>query len=83
MQTTATQEPVQEPGRNMVPADVLAPSGRLPFALQPADEDQAFDVALAAITAAFKVTADPDGMWIALRSALNLTAGRDARTGEK
>ncbi|MFR0359088.1 hypothetical protein [Streptomyces sediminimaris] len=78
--------PTQEPVVLSVPRVSLARTGRLPHvvqAVQPADEDQAFEIALAAITAAYKATTDPEGMWLALRSAVNLCAGRDARTGEK
>ncbi|WP_405677279.1 hypothetical protein OG292_22410 [Streptomyces sp. NBC_01511] len=46
-------------------------------------EDRTFCAAVDAITAALATSTDPDGTWLALRSALNLTAGRDAITGEK
>ncbi|MEV0209423.1 hypothetical protein AB0H97_29920 [Streptomyces sp. NPDC050788] len=45
--------------------------------------DQRFCAAVDAITAVLAASADPDSDWFALRTALNLAAGRDARTGEK
>lgn len=45
--------------------------------------DQRFCAAVDAIAAVFAASTDPDRDWFALRTALNLAAGRDARTGEK
>lgn len=102
---TASIASAQEPGRTVVPAVDLTPTGHLPFVVQAAgatreradelpagrwsamagdgSEDRAFCLAVDAIEAAFAATDDPDGTWRALRSALNLTARRDAITGEK
>ncbi|MEU0343174.1 hypothetical protein ABZ092_30550 [Streptomyces bobili] len=73
-----------------------ARTGRLPFAvaapavperLQQLAAEQApadpFDAALDAIKAVFAADPDTEGTWLALRTAVNLYAGRDARTGEK
>ncbi|WP_073951545.1 hypothetical protein [Streptomyces kebangsaanensis] len=46
-------------------------------------EDRAFLAAVDAIEAAFAASGDTEGTWLALRSAVNLQAGRDAITGEK
>ncbi|MFD3503723.1 hypothetical protein [Streptomyces sp. NPDC058678] len=80
-----------------IPAEIAtARTGRVPFAVQavaavsdPVDQLDAstpadpFDAALDAIAAVFAASTDTDGDWLALRSAVNLYAGRDARTGEK